>query len=162
METYRQDDFSQAGITDIFVQDNHARSLVRNTIRGLHFQWQPPFAKIVRVTRGSAFLVAVDIRKNSSTLGRWTGIEASAENKKQFYIPIGCAFGYQTLTDDCEVQYKCSAIYNPSGEGEIAWNDTDIAIDWPIKESPVLSARSQEAGSLQEWLKNPTSDTFVT
>ena len=83
METYRQDLLAKAGITDIFVQDNHARSLVRNTVRGLHFQWNPPVAKLVRVTRGSAFLVAIDIRKNSPTLGQWVGIEASAENKNR-------------------------------------------------------------------------------
>lgn len=162
METYRQDLLAKAGITDIFVQDNHARSLVRNTVRGLHFQWNPPVAKLVRVTRGSAFLVAIDIRKNSPTLGQWVGIEASAENKKQIRVPIGCAFGYQTLTDECEVQYKCSATYNSSGEGEIAWNDPEIAIDWPIKDPPLLSAHCRGAGSLQDWLKSPAAESFIS
>ena len=161
MESYRQDLLAEAGINVDFVQDNHARSLVRNTVRGLHFQYQPPIAKLVRVTRGSAFLVAIDIRKNSVTLGQWIGIEASAENKKQLFLAAGFAFGYQTLVEDTEVQYKCSAVYNPSGEGEIVWNDVDIAIDWPIKEPPLLSARSAAAGSLKDWLRNPASETFV-
>lgn len=161
METYRQDIFAKAGITDVFVQDNHARSHLRNTVRGLHFQWDPPAAKLMRVTQGSAFLVAVDIRKNSPTLGQWVGIEASAENKKQLYAPAGCARGYQTLTDGCEVQYKVTGLYNLEGLGEIVWNDPEIAIDWPIKEPPLLSARSKNTSSLQDWLKNPHSD-FVT
>ena len=161
METYRQDVFAQAGITDSFVQDNHARSLVRNTVRGLHFQWNPPAAKLMRVTSGSAFLVAVDLRKNSPTLGQWVGIESSADNKKQLYAPAGCARGYQTLTDNCEVQYKVSAIYNPEGLGEIAWNDPDIAIDWPIKEMPFLSARTEKGSSFKDWLKNPSSENFL-
>lgn len=161
METYRQDILAEAGITDIFLQDNHGKSLVRNTVRGLHFQWNPPAAKLMRVTRGSAFLVAVDIRKNSPTFGQWVGIEASADNKKQLYGVAGCARGYQTLTDDCEVQYKVSALYNPAGLGEIAWDDPDIAIDWPIKEPPLLSARSKNTGSLKEWIKSPLSE-FVT
>jgi dTDP-4-dehydrorhamnose 3,5-epimerase len=161
MESYRHDIFSKAGIPDIFVQDNHARSLTRNTVRGLHFQWNPPSAKLMRVTRGSAFLVAVDIRKGSPTFGQWVGIEASADNKKQLYAPAGCARGYQTLTDESEVQYKCTAAYAPAGEGEIAWDDPEIGIDWPIKEPPILSARSREAGSLEDWRKNPAS-AFVT
>ena len=161
METYRHDIFSQAGITDVFVQDNHAHTALRNTVRGLHFQFNPPVAKLMRVTRGRAFLVAVDIRKNSPTLGRWVGIEASEENKKQLYAPAGCARGYQTLTDNCEVQYKCSALYNPEGIGEIIWYDPEIGIDWPIQEPPIVSARSGGAGSLQDWLKNPASASFT-
>ena len=155
MENYRQDLFAKKGITDMFVQDNHAKSFARNTVRGLHFQWSPPSAKLMRVTQGRAFLVAVDIRKGSPTVGQWVGIEADAENKKQLYAPAGCARGYQTLSDACEVQYKCSAFYNKAGQGEIAWNDPDIAIDWPIKEPPLLSERSKNTGSLQDWLKNP-------
>jgi dTDP-4-dehydrorhamnose 3,5-epimerase len=160
MESYRQDIFTQGGIIDVFVQDNHAKSFARNTVRGLHFQWNPPAAKVMRVTQGSAFLVAVDIRRNSPTLGQWVGIEASSENNKQLYAPAGCARGYQTLTDNCEVQYKCSAIYVKDGLGEIAWNDPEIGIDWPIKEMPFLSMRSENAGSLQDWLKGPNSECF--
>ncbi len=161
MESYRQDIFAQNGIHDVFVQDNHAKSLSRNTVRGLHFQFSPPNAKVMRVTQGSAFLVAVDIRKNSPTLGKWIGIESSADNKKQLYAPAGCARGYQTLTDNCEVQYKCSALYNTDGLGEIAWDNPEIGIDWPIKEVPFLSPRSKNTGSLQDWLKNPLSDSLM-
>lgn len=161
METYRADLFAQAGITAAFVQDNHAKSSKRNTIRGLHFQYDPPIAKLVRVTQGSAFLVAVDIRRGSPTLGQWVGLEANADNKKQLFLPAGCAFGYQTLTDNCEVQYKCSALYNPAGEGAIAWDDAEIGVDWPIKEAPLLSAHSRAAGSLQDWLTHPGSASFV-
>ena len=160
MESYRQDAFAEAGITDVFVQDNHSRS-VRNTVRGLNFQWDPPMAKLMRVTQGSAFLVAVDIRKNSPTLGRWIGIEASAENKKQLYAPVGFARGFQTLTDNCEVQYKCSALYKKEGEGEIVWNDPDIGIVWPIREAPIVSERSKIAPTLKEWLARPESDSFI-
>jgi dTDP-4-dehydrorhamnose 3,5-epimerase len=161
METYNQGIFAKAGIADNFVQDNHAYSKVRNTVRGLHFQFDPPAAKLMRVTRGAVFLVAVDIRKNSPTLGQWVGIEATAENKKQLYAPASFARGYQTLTDDCEVQYKVSALYNPNGLGEIAWNDPDIAIDWPIKETPFLSPRTEKGTAFKEWLANPSSNYFL-
>lgn len=161
MESYRQDIFAAGGIPDVFVQDNHAYSKERNTVRGLHFQWNPPSAKLMRVTRGSAFLVAVDIRKGSPTFGQWVGVECSAENKKQLFAPAGCARGYQTLTDDCEVQYKCTAIYGPGGEGEIAWDDPEIGIAWPITEAPILSSRSREAGSLEDWRNNPASASVL-
>ena len=160
-ESYHQDVFLQSGITDVFVQDNHAHSLVRNTVRGLNFQWSPPVAKLMRVTKGSAFLVAVDIRKNSPTLGEWIGIEANEENKKQLYAPAGFARGYQTLTDNCDVLYKFSAFYNPEGVGEIRWNDPEIGIDWPIKEPPIVLARNKSADLLQDWINRPESETFV-
>ena len=161
METYRKDAFAAVGIMDDFVQDNHARSLVRNTVRGLHFQYDPPAGKLMRVTQGSAFLVAVDLRKHSPTLGQWVGIESSAENKKQLYAPASFARGYQTLTDDCEVQYKVGALYNPDGLGEIAWNDPDINVDWPIKETPFLSPRTEKGTAFKDWLDNPKSDCFL-
>lgn len=161
METYRQDIFDKFGINTIFVQDNHSRSTTKNTIRGLHFQWEPPMAKLMRVTRGKAFLVAVDIRKNSPTLGKWFGIEASEDNKKQLYAPAGFARGFQTLTEITEVQYKCSALYNSTGEGEILWNDIDIGIEWPIKEEPLLSPRSKNAPSFKEWLERSESNFFT-
>lgn len=161
MESYREDVFAKAGILERFVQDNHGKSHVRNTVRGLHFQWNPPAAKLMRVIAGSAFLVAVDLRKNSPTLGQWVGIEASAENKKQLYAPASCARGYQTLEGNTEVLYKVSAFYNPEGLGEIAWDDPDIAIDWPIKETPMLSARTKIARPLKEWLADPKSDSFL-
>jgi dTDP-4-dehydrorhamnose 3,5-epimerase len=114
----------------------------------------------MRASQGAAFLVAVDIRKGSPTLGQWVGIESSADNKKQLYAPAGCARGYQTLTDLCEVQYKISAVYNPEGLGEIAWDDPDIAIEWPIKDPPFLSPRSKNTGSFKDWLTNPHSESL--
>jgi dTDP-4-dehydrorhamnose 3,5-epimerase len=161
METYREDAFKAAGIKDTFVQDNHSRSTQRNVVRGLHFQWEEPMSKVMRVTAGSAFLVAVDLRKGSPTLGKWFGIEASADNKKQLYAPASFARGFQTLSDICEVQYKCSAFYNPDTQGEIRWDDKEIGIDWPIKEPPLLSARSAEAPTLKDWLARPESDVFT-
>lgn len=161
METYRQDEFAKNGIADVFVQDNHSRSVVRNTIRGLNFQFDQPMAKLMRVTNGSAFLVAVDIRKDSSTLGKWFGIEASAENKIQLYAPAGCARGFQTLTDICEVQYKCSAFHNQTGSAEILWNDPSIGIDWSLKGAPLLSEKSKNAPTLAQWLARPESDSFT-
>lgn len=160
METYRADKLAEAGITETFVQDNHSRSTRRNTVRGLHFQWEPPMAKLMRVTRGSAFLVAVDLRKNSPTLGQWVGLECSEDNKKQLYAPASFARGFQTLSEICEVQYKCSAAYNPNTQGEIAWNDRDINVDWPIKESPLVSEKNRHSPSLADWLNRPESDLF--
>jgi dTDP-4-dehydrorhamnose 3,5-epimerase len=161
METYRQDFFVSAGIIDVFVQDNHSRSTQKNVVRGLHFQWDEPMSKIMRVSVGSAFLVAVDLRKGSPTLGQWVGIEASAENKKQLYAPASFARGFQTLTDICEVQYKCSAVYNPDTQGEIKWDDPLIGIDWPLKGDPLMSERSRNAPTLKDWLERPESDVFV-
>lgn len=161
MESFRADAFENAGIRESFVQDNHSRSMKKNVIRGLNFQWQPPMGKVMRVTRGSAFLVAVDLRKNSPTLGKWIGIEASEENKKQLYAPGSFARGFQTLTDVCDVQYKCGAFHNGEGEAEIAWNDPDINIDWPLKDAPILSERSRTAPSFQAWLARAESDTFA-
>lgn len=160
MESYRADALAEAGITHMFVQDNHSLSRSVNTVRGLNFQYDPPMAKLMRVTRGSAFLVAVDLRKDSPTLGKWVGIEANAENKKQLYAPAGFARGFQTLAPDTEVQYKCSAFFSHEGEGEIVWNDLDIAIAWPLAGEPVLSARAANAQSFAEWLSRPESDRF--
>lgn len=161
MESYRQDEFVKAGITDVFVQDNHSRSNVRNTVRGLNFQWNLPMAKIMRVTQGSAFLVAVDIRKGSPTLGKWIGIESSSDNKKQLYAPAGFARGFQTLSDNCEVQYKCTAIHNHTGEGEILWNDSTIGIRWPLQDNPILSERNKNAPTFEKWLESSESNTFI-
>jgi dTDP-4-dehydrorhamnose 3,5-epimerase len=161
MESFRADRFEQAGIHETFVQDNHSRSTTKNTVRGLNFQYQPPMAKIMRVTRGSAFLVAVDLRKNSPTLGKWVGIEANEDNKKQLYAPGSFARGFQTLTEVCDVQYKCSAFHTAEGEAEIAWNDPDIGIDWPLGGEPLLSERSQKAPSFKQWLLRPESDLLI-
>ena len=133
-ETFRADAFAEAGIPGPFVQDNHAYSQQPGVLRGLHFQ-KPPHAqaKLVRCTQGAIYDVAVDIRQGSPTYGRYVGAELSAENGAQLYVPEGFAHGYLTLTPDCHVQYKTSAYYAPETEGGLAWDDPELAIDWPIK-----------------------------
>jgi dTDP-4-dehydrorhamnose 3,5-epimerase len=160
MESFRQDKLTEAGLNEVFVQDNHSLSVVPNTIRGLHFQWDKPMAKLMRVTRGRAFMVAVDLRKGSPTLGKWFGLELNDKNKKQLYAPASFARGFQTLSPMCEVQYKCSAFFNPQAQGEIAWDDKDINIDWPIKEDPLTSDRNKHAPSLKDWLNREESSFF--
>src|SRR5580700_6714900 len=117
-ETFRADQFKALGLPTEFVQDNHSRS-AKGVVRGLHFQWDPRMGKLMRVTSGAAFLVAVDIRKGSPTLSQWFGIEVSAENKKQVWAPYGFARGFCALTDNTQVQYKCTATYNAPGEAGI-------------------------------------------
>src|SRR5712692_4454425 len=136
MEAFRADNFGDLGLPQSFVQENHSYSR-KGVVRGLHFQWEPPMGKLMRVTRGTAFLVAVDIRKGSPILGRWVGLEVSAENKKQVWAPAGYARGFCALTDDTEVQYKCTGVYNGQAESAIRWDDPDLAIDWPLKEAQV-------------------------
>jgi len=159
METYRQDNFRDLGLPTEWVQDNHSRSS-KGALRGLHFQWEPPMSKLMRVTRGTAFLVAVDIRKGSPTLGEWCGLEVSAENKKQVYAPYGFARGFCALTDDCEVQYKCTGIYSPGGESGVFYKDPQIGIEWPLTEV-LVSAKDAKAQTLAEWLQSPLSDNIV-
>ena len=132
METYNKRDMEEAGLTMNFVQDNQSMS-VKGVLRGLHFEKQFPQGKLVRVIRGKVFDVAVDLRKNSNTYGRWFGVELSAENKKQFYVPEGFAHGYLTLSDVAEFCYKVTDFYHPGDEGGLAWNDPSIGIDWGIK-----------------------------
>ena len=148
-----------AGIHESFVQDNHSKTNVKYTIRGMHFQWEPPMGKLMRTTRGSAYLVAVDVRKGSPTLGKWFGLQSTEENKKQLYAPAGFARGFQTLSDICEVQYKSSGFYNKSGESEIAWNDPQVAIKWPAPPT-LLSPRDEKAQVLAAWLERPESNFF--
>ena len=160
METYREDQFEELGLPTRFVQDNHSRSS-KGVLRGLHFQWEPPMGKLMRVTLGSAFLVAVDIRKGSPTLGKWCGIIASPENRKQVWAPAGFARGFCVLSDVAEVQYKCTGAYNSKGESGILWNDSAIGIDWPIKASEIqLSDKDKNAQTLAQWLARPESDHF--
>ena len=158
MEVYRADQYKALGLPTEFVQDNHSRSK-RGVLRGLHFQWDPPMGKLMRVTYGSAFLVAVDIRKGSPTLGRWFGVEVSAKDKKQVWAPAGFARGFYAVSDFAEVQYKCTGIYNPKGESGIRWNDPKIGIQWPVKE-PELSGKDRQAQTLDEWLASPASNHF--
>ena len=159
METYRIDNFRDMGLPTEWAQDNHSRSS-KGVLRGLHFQWDPPMAKLMRVIHGAAFLVAVDIRKGSPRLGQWFGLEVSAENKKQVYAPHGFARGFCALTDECEVQYKCTGIYNSRGESGIYYNDPDIGVDWPIKDA-MVSEKDAKAQTLKQWLASPLSDNIV-
>lgn len=155
METYRADNFRDLGLPTEWVQDNHSRS-AKGVLRGLHFQWDPPMSKLMRVTSGVAFLVAVDIRKGSPTLGQWFGAEVSAENKRQVYAPYGFARGFCALTDGCEVQYKCTGLYNSKAESGIYFKDPAIGIHWPI-ENVQVSDKDAKAQTLAHWLDSPRS-----
>jgi dTDP-4-dehydrorhamnose 3,5-epimerase len=159
METYRVDNFRDMGLPTEWVQDNHSRS-AKGVLRGLHFQWDPPMSKLMRVTHGTAFLVAVDIRKGSPTLGQSFGLEVSAENKKQVYAPWGFARGFCALTDGCEVQYKCTGTYSPKAESGIYYLDPALNIDWPLKDVQV-SEKDGKAQTLAQWLDSPLSDNIV-
>lgn len=156
MEVYRADQFRDLGLPSEFVQDNHSFSR-KGVVRGLHFQWEPPMGKLMRVTRGTAFLVAVDIRKGSPTLGQWFGLEASAENMKQVWAPAGFARGFCALTDEVEVQYKCTGMYNDRAESAIRWDDPDVGVEWPLKEVR-LSDKDRNAHSLRVWLTSPDAE----
>jgi dTDP-4-dehydrorhamnose 3,5-epimerase len=157
-ETFRADQFKALGLPTQFVQDNHSRS-AKGVVRGLHFQWDPPMGKLMRVTAGSAFLVAVDIRKGSPNLGKWAGIEASAENRRQVWAPAGFARGFCALADGTEIQYKCTGIYNRKAESAIRWNDPAIGIEWPLADVAV-SDKDRNAATLADWLDSPDSDNF--
>jgi len=145
-ETFKQAALAEAGVALDWVQDNHSFSAPRGVVRGLHFQGAPHAqAKLLRVTRGAILDVAVDIRKASPSYGRHVAVELSADNWSQLYVPAGFAHGFCTLTENTEVLYKVSAIWSPSDEGGLLWNDADIAIDWPVKaEEATLSARDLE------------------
>jgi dTDP-4-dehydrorhamnose 3,5-epimerase len=139
LETYQQQKYAEVGIMKSFVQDNQSYS-VKNVLRGLHFQLHYPQGKLVRVTQGSVFDVAVDIRQNSSTFGQWHGEVLSAENKKQMYIPENFAHGFCVLSDGAEFLYKCTDFYIPGDESGLIWNDPQLNIKWPIHE-PILSSK---------------------
>lgn len=143
METYNERTLAEIGLRDIFVQDNHSRSM-RGVLRGLHYQLGQPQAKLVRVTRGAVYDVAVDIRRNSPTFGSWTGVELTEDNKLIMFTPEGFAHGFLVLSEVAEFQYKCSDFYAPTEERGIAWNDPGIGIDWPLEGiEPVLSDRDR-------------------
>ncbi len=158
LEAFRRDQFQELGLPTEFVQDNHSGS-VRGVVRGLHFQWDPQMGKLMRVTVGKAFLVAVDIRKGSPTLGKWFGTEASAEDRRQVWAPAGFARGFCVLSEFAEIQYKCTGIYSNKAESGIRWNDPAIGIDWPIK-NPIISSKDSTAQLLDEWLKREESNRF--
>jgi dTDP-4-dehydrorhamnose 3,5-epimerase len=159
MEAYREDQFRAIGLPGIFVQENQSCSK-KGVVRGLHFQWEPPMGKLMRVTHGSAFLVAVDLRLGSPTLGKWVGVEASAENRKQVWAPANFARGFCALTDIVEVQYKCTGVYNDKAESGIRWNDPEIGVEWPVRD-PIVSDKDKNAQTLAQWLSSPNSRHFV-
>jgi dTDP-4-dehydrorhamnose 3,5-epimerase len=158
METFRKDQFTDNGLPTDFVQDNHSRS-IRGVVRGLHFQWGPPMGKLMRVSLGCAFLVAVDIRRGSPTLGQWIGVEASAENRRQVWAPAGFARGFCVLSDAAEIQYKCTGLYSNKEESGIRWDDPRIGVKWPIRDV-MLSEKDRAAQTLDEWLSRPESEKF--
>lgn len=149
METYNQNDMKDAGLDMSFVQDNQSSSR-KGVLRGLHFQKKYPQGKLVRVIQGKVFDVAVDLRKQSKTYGKWYGIELSAENKKQFYIPEGFAHGFLVLSDIAEFCYKCTDFYHPGDEGGLAWNDPAIGVQWPEVEGEYMGTASADGYQLQD------------
>ena len=150
METYNQKDMIEAGLTMNFVQDNQSSS-TKGVLRGLHFQKEFPQGKLVRVVKGSVFDVAVDLRSDSKTYGKWFGVELTEENKKQFYIPEGFAHGFLVLSDIAEFCYKCTDFYHPDDEGGIAWNDPTINVAWPELDVPYrMSEKDKKWGRLGE------------
>ena len=148
METYNARAFADIGIVRDWVQDNYSRSR-GGVLRGLHYQLAAPQAKLVRVTEGEVFDVAVDVRRGSKTFGQWTGEILSAENKRMLFVPEGFAHGFYVISQTAEFAYKCSNFYAPADERGVIWNDPDIAIDWPLQgQAPILSDRDAAFGAL--------------
>ena len=153
MRTYDVELFKKNGLHREWIQENHSKSVNTGTVRGLHFQLEPySETKLVRCIRGSIFDVAVDVRKNSNTFGKWVGVELTEENKKMLYIPRGFAHGFCSISEISEVVYKVDNIYSAEHERGIFWNDTDIAINWPVL-NPVLSLKDSKNLTLQQYLK---------
>jgi dTDP-4-dehydrorhamnose 3,5-epimerase len=150
-ESYNERAFAEAtALKEVrFVQDNHSRS-ARNVLRGLHYQLRQPQGKLVRVTVGEIYDVAVDIRRGSPTFGKWAAVALSAANRKMYWIPAGFAHGFLVTSDYAEVQYKATDYYAPEHERCIAWNDRDLAISWPVRGAPILSAKDRVGLSLKE------------
>lgn len=150
METWNAGAFAAAGLDLAFVQDNHSRSQ-KGVLRGLHFQNPGPQGKLVRVTNGAVFDVAVDLREASPTFGKWVGVELSAANKRMLWVPDGLAHGFLTLEDDTDFLYKCTAPYAPQSEFTLAWDDPVVGIEWPLDGiAPVLSAKDAAGVSLAD------------
>ena len=149
METYNENDMKEAGLDMVFVQDNQSCS-TKGVLRGLHFQKQFPQGKLVRVIKGSVYDVAVDLRSDSETYGKYYGIELTEENKKQFYIPQGFAHGFLVLSDIAEFCYKCTDFYHPGDEGGMAWNDPEIGIQWPQVKGSYQGSASAEGYAMED------------
>jgi len=159
MEAYRADTFGELELPRNFVQENHSYSR-KGVLRGLHLQWEPPMGKLMRVTRGTAFLVAVDARPGSPSVGKWVGIEASAENRKQVWAPASFARGFCALSEDVEVQYLCTSVHNSRAESAIRWDDPDIGIAWPVTPS-IISEKDRNAQRLSAWLESADAQHFA-
>lgn len=157
METYSRRDMEAAGLDVIFVQDNQSMS-TKGVLRGLHFQINNPQTKLVRVISGSVFDVAVDMRKDSATYGKWYGAELTEENKKQFLIPRGFAHGFLVLSDTAEFCYKCDDFYHPNDESGIAWNDPGIGIEWPHLKGEYRGSASAEGYALDDGINLKLSE----
>lgn len=140
METFRDEWFKQNVADRTFVQENHSKS-VKGVLRGLHYQTENTQGKLVRVTKGEVFDVAVDIRKNSSTFGQWVGEILSEANKRQLWVPEGFAHGFYVVSDEAEFVYKCTDYYNPKAEHSLIWNDETVGIEWPLAGEPSLSGK---------------------
>lgn len=143
METYKKDEYAAAGIDKEFVQDNESSS-TRGVLRGLHFQKNHTQGKLVRVTHGEVFDVAVDVRPGSPTYGKWVGVTLSSIKKNLLYIPEGFAHGFLVLSDTAEFVYKCTDVYDPSSEGGVPWNDPDVAVNWPVLDIPYKTSAKDE------------------
>ncbi|MEO0907568.1 MAG: dTDP-4-dehydrorhamnose 3,5-epimerase [Pseudomonadota bacterium] len=150
METWNEAAFAKAGLDLNFVQDNHSRSQ-KGVLRGLHFQNPGPQGKLVRVTNGAVFDVAVDLREGSPTFAKWVGVELSARNQRMFWVPEGFAHGFLTLEDDTDFLYKCTAPYAPDCEHTLAWDDPELGIDWPVTRiDPIVSDKDAQGLSLAD------------
>ena len=147
MESWNQNSFDAAGINARFVQDNHSRS-TKGVLRGLHYQFDRPQGKLIRVVSGSVFDVAVDLRASSPSFGHWVGYELSARNHRMLWIPPGFAHGFLTLEDGTDFQYKCTEFYVPAAEHCLAWNDPTVAVDWPLGEDMPSLSDKDRAGLL--------------
>lgn len=151
VESFQKERYKDAGITLDFVQDNQSRS-TKGVLRGLHFQITRPQGKLVRVSRGAVYDVAVDIDPNSKTCGQFVGVELNEENQKQLWVPPGYAHGFCVMSDVADFQYKCTDYYFPGDEGGILWNDPDIGIPWPVK-TPILSEKDSQHPALLQYFK---------
>lgn len=150
MESWNRQIFADLGLDLDFVQDNHSRS-AKGVLRGLHYQQPNPQGKLVRVTAGRAWDVAVDLRAGSATYGKWAGVELSAENKRMFWVPPGFAHGFVSLEDGTDFLYKCTAFYTPANEHSLMWNDPEVGIEWPLEGiEPQLSAKDKVGKPLRE------------
>lgn len=153
VETWQEARYQELGIRSPFVQDNFSFS-VAGTLRGLHFQKNYPQGKLITVLAGEVFDVAVDLRKSSKTFGKWQGTHLKGEDKNQLWIPSGFAHGFYVLSSEALVSYKCTDFYHPNDEGSIRWNDPDIGIAWPIKISPKLSLKDEQAPSFKAFCES--------